>query len=1020
MFRRTVASVFLLTVAAAFAERLPIRVYTTADGLASINLNCLVRDSRGFLWFCTSEGLSRFDGYTFANYTFSGDATPRPDVGQAAVDFLETRTGDLWALAPRALCRFNNLPASVHALSECYQTPSVLDSSVVRIAEAPDGNIWLLLTRGLFRFLCDSRRFELVNLGHEGLWTNLMPDSDGSLWLGGEKALAHRLQDGHLDLFSEAEGMPVNAYHYFRVSGMLRDRGHRLWVGTWQGLCLMAGHPQPGSRAVEQVYTTRDGLPGDVVFDILQAHDGKMWVAGEKGLSEWIPSDGAGGRFRSYTAQRGFNLYGVDGPALAELAEDSSGGLWMSGPIRIARHGFISYGTQDGLDSNDIKAVFEDRDGRLIAISADPRPRHLNVFNGERFQAILPRLPASIPYFTWGQSQIHFQDHTGAWWVAADGGLCRYPKVRRVEDLANTLPERIYTKRDGLPGVDIFRLFEDSHGDVWISPIGSDLSRWSRSTGRIEVFRLVENGLVLGGPIAFAEDHAGSLWMSFYRRDLARYRNGRFEIFTTADGLPAEPLPALFVDHAGRLWIASRTRGLIRVDNPSAERPQFRFYGLDAGLSSIQISCIVEDRFGRIYAGSPHGIDQLEPDTGRVRHYGEASGLLSPGRLAAAYRDRDGNLWFGGETLAKFVPEPEDPHRAPPPIRITRIRARGGLITTSELGQSKVDGIRLRSAENAIQIEFASLSFDVAENIRFQYKLEGSRQDWSAPTQLRTVDYASLSSGSYRFLVRAINAEGTASAAPASVAFAILPPFWQRWWFMGLTAAGCSLVIFGAHRYRLRQMLELERVRTRIATDLHDDIGSSLTQIAILSEVARRNGKGHAGDGAEPLERIADLSRGLVDSMSEIVWAINSQRDHLSDLEHRMRRFAADVLSPRDIDLELEVPEPSDDIPLRAEVRRQVFLIFKECIHNALRHSGCRRVQVVLEYHGHHLLLRLSDDGMGFAAAGSENGHGLASMRQRAAEIGGELQITSELGNGTTVTLKVPLLGKPARVPRPT
>jgi len=326
-----------------------------------------------------------------------------------------------------------------------------------------------------------------------------------------------------------------------------------------------------------------------------------------------------------------------------------------------------------------------------------------------------------------------------------------------------------------------------------------------------------------------------------------------------------------------------------------------------------------------------------------------------------------------------------------------------------------VDGIRLRSAENTIQIEFASLNFNVVENIRFEYKLEGSRQDWSAPTESRTVDYASLPPGSYRFLVRAVSAEGMTSKAPASVAFVILPPFWQRWWFAVLAVAAFSLAIVSAHRHRLRQVLELERVRTRIATDLHDDIGSSLTQIAILSEVARRNGKSH-DDGAEPLERIADLSRGLLDSMSDIVWSINPQRDYLSDLEHRMRRFASDMLAPRDIDFELDVPMRSEDVPLQAEVRRQVFLIFKECVHNTLRHSGCRRMQVALEYRSHHLLLRLSDDGTGFAASGSANGHGLISMRQRAAGIGGELRITSQPGKGTTVTLQVPLLGRQARI----
>src|SRR5579871_1313482 len=1007
MFRRAEAAVFLLTALAAWAERLPIRVYGTADGLSSTNLNCIVRDSRGFLWFCTTEGLSRFDGYTFTNYAFGEGGTIRAKVGRAAVDFLETKNGELWVAAPRALCRFNTFPAAGNALSECYQ-PAGLPSEghVSRIAEAADGNIWLLHNGGLFRFVRTERRFESVDVGRPEWWTNLMQDSDGSLWLGAERVLAHRLPNGALERFGEGEGLPVDSGHYFRVSSFLRDREGRLWIGTWQGLCLMTAHPKPGVRAVEHVYTVHDGLPGNVVLDIFQSRDGKLWVGNEKGLSEWSALEN---RFRSYTARKGFNLYGVDGPALADLAEDSSGDLWMSGPTLLASRSFISYSTVDGLNSNEIKAIFEDHDGRLIAISADPRPRHLNVFDGEAFHPVLPRLPGWIHDFTWGQSQVHFQDHTGAWWVAGSGGVCRYPKVGRVEELAHTLPERIYTTRDGLPGVDIFRLFEDSRGDVWISAIGSDtFSRWSRATDHIEVFSHGERGRALGTPIAFVEDRAGDVWMSFYWHDLARYRKGRFEVFTTAEGVPEGSLPALFVDHAGRLWMASRGQGLARLDNPSAERLQFRFYGMEAGLSSNEISCITEDRWGRIYAGNPRGIDQLDPDSGRFRHYDESAGILTPGKLAAAYRDRHGNLWFGGETLSKFVPEPDDANRPPPPIRITRIRARGGWYPISELGQSTVDGIRLHAAENSIRFEFASLNFDAGENIRFQYKLEGSPQDWSLPSGSRTVDFASLSSGSYRFLVRAVNAEGLISEPAASVAFVVLPPVWQRWWFVILVATGLSMTILGAHRYRLRQLLEMERVRTRIATDLHDDIGSSLTQIAILSEVARRSPAADSTERVEPLMHIADLSRELVDSMSDIVWAINPKRDHLSDLEHRMRRFASDVLASRDIEFDFVAPAEGQT-PVRTEVRRHVFLIFKECVHNMVRHAGCRKVRIEMLMRGGSLVLRMSDDGKGFAQEGNGHGHGLASMERRSAEAGGDLKISSEPGCGTTVVLRVPL-----------
>jgi signal transduction histidine kinase/ligand-binding sensor domain-containing protein len=987
---------------AALGERLPIRVYTTADGLADGSHHCLVRDSTGFLWICTDEGLSRFDGYSFTNYSFS-------DGARAAVDFLQSRTGDYWVAQAHALCRFNPLPRDGQPRFECYR-PEATDVSTVQIAEAPEESLWYLTDHGLYQF--HAGKFQSVAGIRPGKWTTLYPDSDGSLWLGAEQDLVHLCSDGRVERLGAAEGLPVNFEGYFRVAALLRDRESRLWVATWQGLCLMTAHPEAGKRSVAYVYTVRDGLPGEVVSDVYQSSSGTLWATNEKGLSEWLPgAGGPHGRFRSYTTRNGFDMFGIDGPALNSLNEDQHGNLWMAGqtgPIRLARGGFVTYSTQDGLDSNRISSIVEDRDGRLIAITEDPRPRHLNAFDGQSFHTVLPLLPAGIHYFTWGDRQIHFQDHAGAWWVAAVGAVCRYPKDVPVEGLAHALPVRVYTARDGLPSREVFRMFEDSRGDVWISTIGGDgLARWSRSMDKIEVLSRDEDGRHRAEAMAFAEDRAGNVWMSFYTGGLARYRNGRFEVFTAAEGLPSGHYRTLLIDDAGRLWIASSSEGLIRVDHPTRERPQFRFYTMQQGLAANSVGCITQDRWGRIYTCSNKGIDQLDPESGRVRHFGESAGLISLG-LKVAYRDRRGDLWFGGETLARFVPEPDAPVPAPT-IRITHIGINGSAMPISEMGAGQVEGMGLRAGENHVQIEFCSLNFAVGETIGFQYKLEGAGQDWSPRSQSRSVDYASLSPGSYRFAVRAVNTEGVASITPASVAFVILPPLWQRWWFVAVCLAMVSIAVAAIHRYRLRQALELERMRTRIATDLHDDVGSSLTQIAILSEVARRNGGGHGREGSEPLERIANLSRELVDSMSDIVWAINPQRDRLSDLEYRMRRFASDVLAARDIDFELETPEHAADIPVRAEIRREVYLVFKESIHNVVRHSGCARVRVTLENRDHRLVLRLSDDGKGFAVPSNGHGHGLASMRQRAADAGGALRIDSEPGRGTTVTLEVPL-----------
>jgi signal transduction histidine kinase len=282
-------------------------------------------------------------------------------------------------------------------------------------------------------------------------------------------------------------------------------------------------------------------------------------------------------------------------------------------------------------------------------------------------------------------------------------------------------------------------------------------------------------------------------------------------------------------------------------------------------------------------------------------------------------------------------------------------------------------------------------------------------RDWGEPTEQRTVILANLSPGPYRFLVRAVNANGTVSETPASISFRILPPIWQRWWFLALVVLAIATGIYTLYRYRVRQLLEVERVRMRLATDLHDDIGASLSQIALLSEVIRQQGNQNDPQTTERLSKIARVSRELVDSMSDIVWAINPNRDSIDDLTHRMRRFASDTLTAREIKVRFSAPESDESTRLGANTRREVFLIFKEAVNNIARHSGCVTVDIQVEASPGWLTLRLEDDGRGFAPSADHDGHGLASMRARAQSLGGSLEVISEDSRGAIVILRCPV-----------
>lgn len=326
-----------------------------------------------------------------------------------------------------------------------------------------------------------------------------------------------------------------------------------------------------------------------------------------------------------------------------------------------------------------------------------------------------------------------------------------------------------------------------------------------------------------------------------------------------------------------------------------------------------------------------------------------------------------------------------------------RTSAQGQCITEDKWGRTYVGtGRRVDS--------FFSRTGDV---LRYQYHLEGTGAAWSRPTEERHVKSGNLLSGTNRSLVGTVTTAGVVSAKPASLAFTIAPRLYERWWLRALLLTLVAAIIYALHRYRLMQLLEMERLRTRIATDLHDDIGSTLSQIAILSEMASRGIRKQ--EQLELLSEIAHLSRESVDSMSEIVWAIDPGQDRLEDLCHRMRRFANDLFTSNGTHVQFRAPEGEQNLELGAEMRRQIFLIFKETLHNAARHSGCTEVEIDLGVQKGLLELMLRDNGKGFDAENVQKGHGLLSIEQRAKELRGHIIVDSAPGRGTSIYISMPL-----------
>ncbi|HMG33455.1 MAG TPA: two-component regulator propeller domain-containing protein [Blastocatellia bacterium] len=1037
---RIAATLALLHCVSAFmrAEQLPIRTYSTADGLGSTFIIRIVRDTKGFLWFCTRDGLSRFDGHRFVTYTME-HGLPTPTIN----NLLETRDGGYWiATNGGGACRFHPRgrdPSATTAdesshrrdtsdgqknLFTTYPVGSDARTNNVNILyEDQFGQVWAGTDGGLFRMEEEggTKVFRRVEIGlpshpdHLAVVSALIEDRQGTLWIGTIEGVTRRSPDGRMTHYTLTSSLGRS-----QVMALLADGEGRLWIGHAGAGLIDVPIPDFARPNEERMSDKHSEFPippsarhhamadllSNRVLALHQTADGHVWIGTHGGLEEFD-----GNRLRSYTSAQG-----LSGNQIRTLAEDLDGNLWMgsqNGAMKLTVKGFASYGTADGLGATPVHSIYEDTTGDVYAISGN---WFVNRFDGNGFAAIQAHLPDDATS-RWA-SPVGFLDRAGGWWMLTTNGLHRFKNVRSIEQLEYARPEAVYTTRDGLTGNLIFHLFEDSGGNVWISSGSAGryggLTKWERRTGKLTPYPEADGVLGSHLPTAFCEDRSGNLWIGFSEGGLARYTAGGFRLFGTGDGLPAGAITMLYLDRVGRLWIATGQSGLAHLDDPIAEQPRFVALSTSDGLSSNNIRCVTEDQWGQIYLGTVRGVDKLNLETGRIRHYSTADGLIGD-FVTSALRDRRGCLWFGTmKGLSRLVPELEGP-RSAPPILIGGLRIAGVRHPVSELGETELSGLELGPNQNQLQIDFFGLDFSMGEALRYQVKLGGGDTEWSAPTDQRTVNYASLSPGAYRFMVRAVSAEGAVSAMPATIAFRILPPVWRQSWFLTVFALLIGLAAYAIHRYRIARLLELERVRTHIAADLHDDIGSSLSQVSVLSEVARQQISKDDAPALEPLSRISRISIESMEALSDIVWAVNPQKDHVFDLTQRMRRLAGDIFTSREIEFNFVAPLDGQNKKIEPETRRQVFLIFKEGVNNIVRHASCTKTEIELRIEAGWLVLNLRDNGTGFEPQRDNEGNGLESMRARAKRLGGRLDVTSPRGEGTALALRVPFDGRGRR-----
>jgi ligand-binding sensor domain-containing protein/signal transduction histidine kinase len=975
----------------AAAERLPLRSFSIADGLPNNRVNRIVADSRGFLWFCTHEGLARFDGYGFINYGVD-DGLPSAMVN----DLIETRAGVYWVATGRGLVRFDPLAAPDRRFTTVLPNGDPRSQRVMALFEDRDGRIWVGTMRGAFVLgPNDYGAFRAVTIAeHPPEALAFTQDAHGTMWIGASNGLYRLLPRDRVERYAASDGLPQDF-----VSALLTDREGHLWVGTRTGGLARLSASAPSARAmIVARYGSADGLPALWINQIIQRADGGVWAATALGPAA-VERVGDRYRARGYSATEGL-------PSALSIAEARDGALWIgtgAGVSRLQPDGFTIFDASDGIPA--AGSLVELPGGDLGLLDVRSLSCRVGRFDGSRF--VTATLPLSHAPSSWGWNQMLLIDHAGDWWFGTSRGAVRYRGIRTIADLERATPDAVYGKAQGLPTGIVLRLFEDSRGDVWMATAGegdyNGVARWERRTNTLTPLGDKDGlpPLLSYFATSFAEARDGSVWIGFSSDGgLVRYRAGEVKRFTAAEGVPPSMIRNLTVDSRGRLWGASYGGGLVVTDDPTAARPAFSTYTTSRGLSSNVVLAVVEDSQGRMYVGTARALDRLDPASGAVRTFVIGGGPTASEMLSAV-RTRTGDLWFGYQSgLVRLRESPEAPS-TPPTILITSLAISGTLRSVFALGEPALRPFAVQAGSD-LRVEFVSPG-GTTEGLRYQHTLAGDR-DWRPPSADRAVTFANLSPGTYRFAVRAIDADGV-SSAPAGFAFTVLAPLWQRWWFVALAVGAIAVAANTLIRRRLARQLEIAQMRARIATDLHDDIGANLTRIAVLSEVVRQR-QPHGTDD-EPLASIAAVARESMSSMSDIVWAIGPGHDSLADLVRKMREYAGEVLA--DVHVTFDDPENERVGRLSVDVRREVYLVFKEAVNNTARHADASQVRVIVRLDGAGLTLEVEDNGVGFDAGVDADSTGLASMHKRADRLGGTLIIDSAPGVGTRLRLTVPV-----------
>lgn len=999
---------------------------TTKDGLSNNFVNTIVKDRKGFLWIGTSDGLNRYDGKNFISFyhsIYDKNSISHNDV----YCLLEDNIGYIWVGTFNGLCRLNPYTNEITRMGASDPDTAFLTIGDVK-QNTHNGAIWVCTNKGLY--WVNQKKNELVRAADnepgkplsQTFINKMLVSEPDSFWLATYDGLVRYCPSTGKYRSYKVPSHTALATTY--VKSIYMDKSKKLWLCTW-GRGLQSFDPLTGTF---KRFLPREDLgersDANIIYNITQTG-----YPGEDHIL-WIAADAAGllafnmqtGKFKAYSSNDVNNRRGLYGHGISFCLSEPEG-LWIGGS-----NGLYRYDPHHQLFRHLNLAIDPARHclKEILSVYADPQDVTGKTLLAGTWSCGAYRLSLKdgsvTPLPEWimdlaGSSRYisaFHRDEDGMLWIGTNNNGIHKVDEKKKTSKAYQLPAT------GKRTSSVELLFATSKDSLWIATVNGLFLLNKRSETITPIFSKEVTSLenISYGVRAITVDKKRNIWFCTNLRVNEKpvvgkvATNGKVTLYYNISGQKGSfpensPLQGITCDSRNNIWCAS-WNGLVYW-NAAEETPVFNRLTRTDGLCNDKVFKVEADRQGYVWAATLRGLSCYDPGTRSFNNYYTSEGL---------HRDVIANFFTNnitGEIIAGYegvmdIADPSYAHRksTPPPIEITGVKVFNQPYSNDKKSYINKGVVDLSPGQNMITISFSALSFTDPHEVKYSYKLEGVDEDWIT-TGNDVVTYHNLPPGSRKFFVRSRNADGIWSAETTWVDIELAPPFYRTWWFVLLVIAVVVTVAYFIYRERIRRLEEKFRIRSVIARDLHDEIGSTLTSINILSRVSRSNIEKDHEKAAGLLQKITEQSQDMQQSMSDIIWAIRPDNDKLENMAARMREYLSQTLEAKDIAIQFEADEQVLKESLSMEQRRDFFLIFKEAVNNAAKYSRSAAVAVSLKKDRNCIELSICDEGIGFDVTKKHTTNGLKNMQSRAASLKAALVITSAPGKGTRVELNIPV-----------